>query len=54
MYRNPLQTSVDGKLRATNLVTMPKLLEPPLSARQSPGLVDSDAVAMGPFARTIS
>lgn len=33
---------------------MPKLLEPPLRARQRSGLVDAEAVVMEPDARTTS
>jgi hypothetical protein len=36
------------------LVTMPKLLEPPLSARQRSGLLVDEAVVMVPEASTIS
>ncbi len=44
----------EGKLRVIKRVTMPKLLEPPLRARQRSGLVNADAVVMEPEARTSS
>ena len=45
---------VEGKLRAVKRVTIPKLFEPPLRARQRSGLFDADAVAIAPEARTTS
>ena len=50
----PLHILVEGKLRALKRVTMPKLLEPPLRARQRSGLLDSEAVMMDPEASTTS
>ena len=54
IYRKPAQILVVGKLRAVTRVTMPKLLEPPLRARQRSGLFDADAVVMEPSAMTSS
>lgn len=54
MYRKPLQMLAAGKLQKVKLVTMPKLLEPPLKARQRSGLVDAQAAVVKPEARTSS